>query len=286
MNTADRELGSEAHADEVDGETQQRRQSKQTEATKASNSEDGARLEDEEGSTVTDNKAIKTGKDYIPEFDGKTPMRDYERRVRLFEANTSIHPSYRAGKLIERLTDQAWRATEMLDIQTLKVSDGVDRLLRHLWGELEPLEFLRIFSTLNDFYKGFKRSTGQQFTEYDMEFRRQCQRLDEIDAGIHGVTRAYWFLEKAGLGPELRKQVVAAAGGCYDYPKLRAALVAIVPNVQKDEPKPGVHVRATSSTVASTCTTIPCKERSISQCPCGPGRALPNGRRCRRRRTL
>ena len=247
MNTADRELGSEAHADEVDGETQQRRQSKQTEATKASTSEDGGRLEDEEGSTVTDNKGIKTGKDYIPEFDGKTPMRDYERRVRLFEANTSIHPSYRAGKLIERLTDQAWRATEMLDIQTLKVSDGVDRLLRHLWGELEPLEFLRIFSTLNDFYKGFKRSTGQQFTEYDMEFRRQCQRLDEIDAGIHGVTRAYWFLEKAGLGPELRKQVVAAAGGCYDYPKLRAALVAIVPNVQKDEPKPGVHVRATSS---------------------------------------
>lgn len=95
MNTADRELGSEAHADEVDGETQQRRQSDRGDPG-FHTSEDGGRLEDEEGSTVTDNKGIKTGKDYIPEFDGKTPTRDYQRRVRLFEAKTSIHPSYRA----------------------------------------------------------------------------------------------------------------------------------------------------------------------------------------------
>ena len=174
-----------------------RRASLITEATRASSTHE---IDDGENA-----RGIKTGKDYIPEFNGRTPMREYERRVRLFEANTQIHPSYQAGKLIERLTDQAWKATETLDIKSLKNSQGVDTLLQHLWGQLEPLEFLRVFQTLNDFYRHFRRPNGQQFTEFDMDFRAQCQRLDEINAGITGVTRAYWFLEKAGLGPELRK---------------------------------------------------------------------------------
>ena len=123
-----------------------RRPSKETAATRASV---GASEADDGLASVEDNenpaRGVKTGKDYIPEFDGRSAMREYERRVRLFEANTSIHPTFRAGKLIERLTDQAWLATEMLDIKTLKTNDGVDKLLQHLWSELEPLEFLRCF---------------------------------------------------------------------------------------------------------------------------------------------
>ena len=34
---------------------------------------------------------------------------------------------------------------------------------------------------------------------------------------------------------DLRKQVVAAAGGEYEYTVLRKALMAIVPKVRKDE---------------------------------------------------
>ncbi|CAE7567214.1 GIP, partial [Symbiodinium necroappetens] len=49
------------------------------------------------------------------------------------------------------------------------------------------------------------------------------------------LTKAYWFLEKAGLSADLRKQVVSAAGGDYDYIKLRRALVATVPKVKREE---------------------------------------------------
>ena len=135
---------------------------------------------------------------------------------------------------MERLTGQAWLATESLPLKDLKHQDGVERL-SHLWQELEPLEFLRVFSTLAEFYKNFRREKGQEFVAYDMAFRAQLQRLDEIGGGIDGVTKAYWFLEKAGLSAELRKQVVAAAGGVYDYVKLRSALVAIVPQVHRAE---------------------------------------------------
>ena len=192
-----------------------------------------ASMEDEVGSTAS--RLPKVGKDNIPEFDGSTTMREYQRRVRLFEISTSIDPSYRAQKLMEKLSGTAWLATESIPLESLKHPQGVERLLKHLWAELEPLEFLRVFSTLADFYKGFRRAKGQEFVAYDMAFRMHLQRLEEINAGLEGVTKAYWFLEKAGLSAELRKQVVAAAGGTYDYPKLPAAVMAIVPQVSREE---------------------------------------------------
>ena len=151
---------------------------------------------DEQSSSKT--TAAKSGKDFIPEFDGTAPMREYQRRVNLFEISTTIDPSFRAQKLMEKLTGTAWLATESIPLETLKHPDGVKRLMDHLWKELEPLEFLRTFQTLADFYKGFRRQRGQEFVAYDMEFRRHNQRLEEIGAGLAGVTKAYWFLEKAG----------------------------------------------------------------------------------------
>ena len=192
-----------------------------------------ASMEDENGNAA--GRLPKVGKDNIPEFDGSGTMREYQRRVRLFEISTSIDPSYRAQKLMEKLSGTAWLATESIPLESLKHPQGVERLLKHLWAELEPLEFLRVFSTLADFYKGFRRAKGQEFVAYDMAFRMHLQRLEEINAGLEGVTKAYWFLEKAGLSAELRKQVVAAAGGAYDYPKLRAAVMAIVPQVSREE---------------------------------------------------
>ena len=177
----------------------------------------------------------KTGKDHVPEYDGKAPMRDYERRVRLFESATGIDPCYRAQKLMERLSGAAWTATEGLELQDLKHEQGVQRLLKHLYQELEPLEHLRVFSTLTEFYRDFKRTAGQEFVAYDMEFRTHLKRLEDIGAKLEGLTKAYWFLEKTSLSSDLRKQVISASGGEYDYAKLRKALMAMVPKVRRDE---------------------------------------------------
>ena len=70
------------------------------------------------------------------------------------------------------------------------------RLLAHLWQEPEPLEHLRTFTTLSEFYKDFKRSPGQEFVvEFDMLFRAQLKRLEEVGAKLEGLNVAYWFLE-------------------------------------------------------------------------------------------
>ena len=223
-------------------ETNRRQSASTTEDDPWATAEGTGSLDDDVGSSAKTPTAPKSsGKDFIPEYDGTGPMREYQRRVKLFELSTGIDPSFRAQKLMEKLTGNAWLATESIPLESLKHPDGVARLLEHLWKELEPLEFLRTFQTLADFYKGFRRGRGQEFVAYDMEFRRHGQRLEEINAGLSGVTKAYWFLEKAGLSPELRKQVVAAAGEEYDYNKLRAAVMAIVPQVNKEDEHQGNH---------------------------------------------
>jgi len=176
-----------------------------------------------------------TGKDYIPEHDGTLTMREYERRVRLFETTTSIDEEYRAGKLLQKLSGEAWNATESLDVATLKTKGGVNVLLQHLWNELEPLQYLRTCNTLSYFFKTFRRAKGQEMVSFDTAFRGQCKRLEEVGSPLVGTAKAFWFLEKAGLSEEVKRQVVSSAGGEYEYSRLRSALVAIIPQVKRQE---------------------------------------------------
>ena len=181
----------------------------------------------------TDKKA-SVGKELVPEHDGIT-MREYERRVRLFEQTTAIDPEFRAGRLLEKLKGDAWAAAETIDLKELKAPNGVAKLLKHLWSELEPLEYLRTFQTLSYFYKQFKRQKGQEFVAFDTAFRTQCKRLEECQSPLEGTAKAFWYLEKASISEELRRQVVASAGGVYEYTRLREALVAIVPQIRRQD---------------------------------------------------
>ena len=86
-----------------------------------------------------------------------------------------------------------WKCLVGYGIYTLH-PDGVSRSMDHLLKELEPLEFLRMLQTLADFYKSFRRSKGQEFVAYDMEFRRHGQRLEEIGGAITGVHQGLYWL--------------------------------------------------------------------------------------------
>ena len=57
----------------------------------------------------SDGKRPNMGKDVIPVHDGSLSMREYQRRVRLFQATTSIDPEYQAGRLVEKM-QSAWAA--------------------------------------------------------------------------------------------------------------------------------------------------------------------------------
>ena len=186
-------------------------------------------------STQSHDRKKITGKEVLPSFDGTTTLRDYRRRVALFLATTGIDEEFRAGRLMEKLEGRAWQATQTLDVTQLRKPGGVDFLLDHLQQELEPVEHLQIFNVLHGFFKSFRRNRGEEFTTFDTRFRDQVQKPQEIGAPLEGLVKSFWFLETSGISGDLRKQVVAAAGGSYQYERLRSALVALVPTVRKDE---------------------------------------------------
>ena len=191
--------------------------------------------EEAQSTSSTAGPRKNSGKEFVPEFDGASSMREYQRRVRLFESTTSIDKCFQAGRLVERMSGQAWKATETLDIASLKCDEGVQILLDHLWAELELLEFVRVFKTLHGFYEQFKRQKGQDVISYDSAFRAQVKLLEEVGAGIEGLTKGYWFLAKADITEDMRQKIVSASGGSYEYEKLRDALAAISPTVSRAE---------------------------------------------------
>ena len=203
---------------------------------------------DDQQPEYKEKKQPRTGKEDIPSFDGTTSMREYRRRVKLFESVTGIDKPYRGGRLLEKLSGQAWKAAETLEIEALRTENGVEVLLNHLQSELEPIEYLRTFEVLNHFFKTFKRQRGEEMTSYDTSFRVQCEKLKEVGTVLEGSAKAWWFLEKANIGDDLRQKVVTAANGDYEYNKLRQALVAIVPNSQKvDDSTASTSARPTHS---------------------------------------
>ena len=100
-------------------------------------SDDGSKGEEACSSNQSDaipgvKKKPNTGKDYVPGYDGTTPLREYERRVLLFRSTTGIDKEFQGGKLVEKLTGDAWEATESLDLGSLRCPEGPDLLIAHL----------------------------------------------------------------------------------------------------------------------------------------------------------
>ena len=121
-------------------------------------------------------------------------MRDCEQRVRLLEMTTGIAPS-----------DEKADGTS-LDGHGGHRPAGVEAragcaTTPEILVSAAPPQHMRVFSTLTEFYREFKRTAKQEFVEY--EFRKNLTpggHRREV-GGLH--EGLYWLLEKASLSAEL-----------------------------------------------------------------------------------
>ena len=77
-------------------------------------------------------------------------------------STTRINPKRRAGKMLERLKDVAFDATETIKPEALREEDGVTVLLNHLRDKFEPLEVLRVGRIVDDFVYDFERADSEE----------------------------------------------------------------------------------------------------------------------------
>ncbi len=125
-------------------------------------------------------------------------FREYTRRVDNFVANTTA-PTWRlAGRLVEKLTGDAWEHCETLGSSSeLQQWDAVEKLMRHLKGRFEMIENLRVGREFDDFIYEFTRPRGCEIREYDSLFRKHLARVESIVGPFNPVTKAHVFLRKA-----------------------------------------------------------------------------------------
>eukprot|EP00919_Chromeraceae_sp_WS-2016_P016600 GHVR01039678.1.p1 GENE.GHVR01039678.1~~GHVR01039678.1.p1 ORF type:complete len:236 (+),score=41.27 GHVR01039678.1:326-1033(+) len=116
-----------------------------------------------------DNAVGRAGRDHVPDFDGKRTMREYRRRVELFELNTRLPRRERAGKLAEKLTGEAWDPIETLDLSTLRCEEGVKILLKFLENEIGDVEVTKTGEILDEFFESFGRERGMEISAYNTQ---------------------------------------------------------------------------------------------------------------------
>ena len=109
------------------------------------NAEEAPQSSQTSASVTSRPREPRAGKDTIPAYDGSTPVRDFRRRVRLFEASTGIDKEFRAGRLVEQMSGLAWKCTGTLDFSNFRSEGEVGYLLSHLQQELEPVDYIRVF---------------------------------------------------------------------------------------------------------------------------------------------
>eukprot|EP00933_Yihiella_yeosuensis_P037759 TRINITY_DN31755_c0_g1_i1.p1 TRINITY_DN31755_c0_g1~~TRINITY_DN31755_c0_g1_i1.p1 ORF type:complete len:121 (+),score=13.58 TRINITY_DN31755_c0_g1_i1:356-718(+) len=77
-----------------------------------------------------------------PGYDGKSPLRKYIRKARLYQEGANLLMEKQAGRLAAQLKDEAWDVLETLEFNIQEKHDSVEILLRHmekelgLWGSL------------------------------------------------------------------------------------------------------------------------------------------------------
>ena len=72
-------------------------------------------------------------KEFVPEWDGKSePLKVYERRVKIYQANSKTSRGRQGVKLLQKLRGDAFEKVEQLDPEALRGDDGVQVLLAYL----------------------------------------------------------------------------------------------------------------------------------------------------------
>ena len=103
-----------------------------------------------------------TDKEYVPGWDGTPPMKTFEPKIEIYESKTKTPKEERGVKILERLTGEAFDATETLEIKELQHEEGVKTLFDFLRNSLEPPERQRVGKIADDFLSELSREKNQE----------------------------------------------------------------------------------------------------------------------------
>ena len=134
------------------------------------------------------------GKDALRDvsFDGKpSGYRDFRRKTLLAIAGLEDKHAHLAGpRLLSRLSGEAWRATEHLNISQLRSPDGFMVVIKALDEHYKFLPETELHESIDEFLFALKRRQGEGATAFASRFRTQLARVETLISQEREMTRS------------------------------------------------------------------------------------------------
>ena len=124
-------------------------------------------------------------------FDGKpSGYRDFRRKTLLAIAGLEDKHAHLAGpRLLSRLSGEAWRATEHLNIAELRQPQGFLTVIKALDEHYKYLPETELHESIDEFLFALKRRQGEGATAFTSRFRTQLARVETLISQEREMTR-------------------------------------------------------------------------------------------------
>eukprot|EP00434_Breviolum_minutum_P007464 symbB.v1.2.006586.t1/scaffold387.1/size215482/9 len=115
-------------------------------------------------------------------FDGKPAgYREFRRKVILSVASLEDKQQHLAGpRLLNRLSGEAWRATEHLSVAQIRSDEGWLKVLQTLDAHYRFLPETELHESIDEFLFLLKRKGGEGATAFASRFKTQLHRLETL----------------------------------------------------------------------------------------------------------
>ena len=213
-------------------------------------------------------------------FDGKpSGYRDFRRKTLLAIAGLEDKHAHLAGpRLLSRLSGEAWRATEHLNISQLRTPEGFMTVIRALDEHYKFLPETELHESIDEFLFALKRRQGEGATAFASRFRTQLARVETLISQEREMTKSKRrrTTDRAAdvppvderLDSEMEHTASEGSGPEHDASSHRSAAPAAEPRASEPS-QPGVSRAAAPGTPESA---QPEGQRAASEAAASSGR--------------
>eukprot|EP00435_Cladocopium_sp_Y103_P019753 s2854_g4.t2 len=172
-------------------------------------------------------------------FDGRPAgYREFRRKVILSVASLEDKQQHLAGpRLLNRLSGEAWRATEHLSVASIRSTEGWLEVLKTLDKHYKYLPETELHEAIDEFLFLLRRRGGEGATAFASRFKTQLNRLETLIAQERALTRKK--RKKRKTKRSRTRSVGHASSSSSQHSSLEESALESHPDEPHDEPTDG-----------------------------------------------
>ena len=200
-------------------------------------------------------------------FDGRPAgYREFRRKVILSVASLEDKQQHLAGpRLLNRLSGEAWRATEHLSVASIRSNEGWLEVLKTLDKHYKYLPETELHEAIDEFLFLLRRRGGEGATAFASRFKTQLNRLETLIAQERALTKKQRKKKKTKRSRSTRS--AGHVSSSSHHSSLEESESSHGPDDTHDEPTDGpdgTHVEPDAPSAAAASPSAPAAEQTAA----------------------